>query len=139
MVNHAAVTATARRAAGIALGPAKVITAEQSTAGDDVTYFNHEAPGCYFLVGSPSPDRGLSRPHQHHEFGFGEGAPPRGQRPRPRRAAPTEPSVGSGQTSQLQVMFWKPECAGDIPHGPHVGPLASCATRISGPPDTFVT
>ena len=53
-----------------------VITADQSTTGDDVAYFHLKAPGCYILVGSGNPARGLDKPHHHPQFDFDEGALP---------------------------------------------------------------
>ena len=76
VVNDEAVTALMREVAQGAIGPENVLTAEQSTTGDDVAYFNQEAPGCYFLVGSGNPEKGLDRPHHHPKFDFDEGALP---------------------------------------------------------------
>ena len=76
VVNDEGVTAVARRAAQRVLGEGKVVTAAQATTGDDVAYFNQQAPGCYFLVGSGNAQKGYTRPHHHQEFDFDEDALP---------------------------------------------------------------
>ena len=76
VVNDERMAELVRRAAQAVLGIENVLTAEQSTTGDDAAYFNQEAPGCYFLVGSGNPEKGLDRPHHHAHFDFDEAALP---------------------------------------------------------------
>lgn len=76
VVNDERMTMLAREAAEEALGRERVVTVEQTTTGDDVAYFNQVAPGCYFLIGSGNPQKGLDRPHHHREFDFDEEALP---------------------------------------------------------------
>ena len=76
IVNDEAVTATMRQVAEEAIGPQNVVTAEQTTTGDDVAYFHQQAPGCYFLVGAGNPEKGLDKPHHHPRFDFDEDALP---------------------------------------------------------------
>ncbi|MBI2855932.1 MAG: amidohydrolase [Chloroflexi bacterium] len=45
-----------------------------STVADDIALFLMEAPGCYFLVGSSNPGKGLDSPHHSPSFDFDEDA-----------------------------------------------------------------
>lgn len=76
VVNDASVTEAIRHVAEQSLGTDQVVTAEMTTTGDDVAYFNEAAPGCYFMVGSGNPKRGLDKPHHHRQFDFDEAALP---------------------------------------------------------------
>jgi len=44
---------------------------------EDMAYFLEEIPGCYFMVGSGNPDRGIIYGHHHPKFDFDEEAIPR--------------------------------------------------------------
>ncbi len=46
----------------------------QTMAGEDVSYFLREVPGCYFFLGSANPQQGLDYPHHHPRFNFDESA-----------------------------------------------------------------
>ena len=46
----------------------------QTTAGEDMSFFLQEVPGCYFFLGSANPDKGLAYPHHHPRFDFDETA-----------------------------------------------------------------
>ncbi len=76
VVNNADMTELVRKVALGIVGPDKVVVAEQSAMGDDQAYFQAEVPGCYILVGSGNPERGLDRPHHHPGFDFDEAALP---------------------------------------------------------------
>ncbi len=70
VVNDAAMCALVRTAASPIVGPEQVIEPERTMGGDDVALLLNRAPGCYFLVGSSDPDRGLDAPHHHPRFDF---------------------------------------------------------------------
>jgi len=44
---------------------------------EDMAYFLEEIPGCYFMVGSANPGRGIVYGHHHPKFDFDEAAIPR--------------------------------------------------------------
>lgn len=44
----------------------------QTMAGEDMSFFLQEIPGCYFFLGSANPDKGLDFPHHHPRFDFDE-------------------------------------------------------------------
>ena len=56
------------------VGEANLPSIELTTAGDDVSLFLREAPGCYFVVGSSNPAAGLDAPHHNSAFDFDEDA-----------------------------------------------------------------
>ena len=67
------VRATARR-----LFPGVVLDeAERSMVSEDMAYFLQAVPGCFALVGSADPARGLGAPHHNPQFDFDEAALPR--------------------------------------------------------------
>jgi amidohydrolase len=74
VVNDPRVTELVRRAAARELGPEAVVEVPGTTGGDDMADFLARRPGCYFLVGSGNPARGLDRPHHSPEFDFDETA-----------------------------------------------------------------
>jgi amidohydrolase len=45
---------------------------------EDAAYFTRDVPGCYFLLGSAHPERGLDAPHHNPRFDFDEDALPIG-------------------------------------------------------------
>lgn len=74
VVSDAAMCALVRAAAAPVVGPDQVIEPERTMGGDDVALLLNRAPGCYFLVGSSDPARGLDAPHHHPRFDFAEEA-----------------------------------------------------------------
>jgi amidohydrolase len=74
VVNDPRVTELVRRAAARELGPEAVVEVPGTTGGDDMADFLARRPGCYFLVGSGNPARGLDRPHHSPAFDFDETA-----------------------------------------------------------------
>jgi amidohydrolase len=59
--------------------PDLVIDSEFHTmVSEDMAYFLEEIPGCYFMVGSANPERGIVYGHHHPKFDFDEAAIPRG-------------------------------------------------------------
>ncbi|HZS90825.1 MAG TPA: amidohydrolase [Chloroflexota bacterium] len=74
VVNDAAMCDLVRRVAAPVVGQDQVIEAEPTMGGDDVALFLQRVPGCYFLVGSSDPSRGLDAAHHHPRFDFAEEA-----------------------------------------------------------------
>ncbi len=54
--------------------PLGVVPECQTMGGEDMSFFLHQVPGCYFFVGSANPDRSLAYPHHHPRFDFDETA-----------------------------------------------------------------
>ena len=78
VVNDPSITETIRSVAERIFGPERVTTADQAMFGDDISYFFNEVPGCYIMVGSSDPKRGLDKSHHHPQFDFDEAALPIG-------------------------------------------------------------
>jgi len=74
VVNDAAMCDIVRRVAAPVVGPTNVIEPDPTMGGDDVALLLQRAPGCYFLVGSADPSRGLDAPHHHPRFDIAEEA-----------------------------------------------------------------
>ncbi len=74
VVNSPALCALVRAAAAPVVGPGNVTEPDPTMGGDDVALFLEKAPGCYFLVGSSDPARGLDAAHHHPRFNFAEEA-----------------------------------------------------------------
>lgn len=69
--------AVARLVADVAapiVGEDNVLTIPPPQAGDDVTFFLREAPGCYFLVGCANAERGITASHHNPGFDIDEDA-----------------------------------------------------------------
>jgi len=76
-VNEPGCTELARAVAGGVLGAAAVRTegaAVRAAIGEDFAYFLEAVPGCFLLVGSRNPERGLVHPHHSPRFDFDEDA-----------------------------------------------------------------
>ncbi|TAK33592.1 MAG: amidohydrolase [Chloroflexota bacterium] len=74
VVNDADVCEIIRQAAIATIGPENVGDMHPSTGADDMSYFLQHVPGCYFVVGSANPERGLGKPHHHPQFDIDESA-----------------------------------------------------------------
>lgn len=77
-VNDAAMSELVRRAARRVVGPEKVVHAEPSLGGEDMSFFLQAVPGCYFFIGSANPAAGKAAPHHHPGFDIDEDALPIG-------------------------------------------------------------
>lgn len=72
VVNEAAATALALKAAQTVCGPAVRTNYPRSTAGDDFAFFGQEVPGCYVWLGNgPAVDGAL---HHNTSYDFNDGA-----------------------------------------------------------------
>ena len=72
LANAPEMSSLVRSAAEKAIGPDRVVTADATMGAEDMAYFLREVPGCYFLIGSANPDKGLDKPHHHPQFDIDE-------------------------------------------------------------------
>ncbi|MFC6616372.1 amidohydrolase [Deinococcus radiophilus] len=56
------------------VGPERVQTPERWAAGEDFSAYLQKAPGCYFAIGSGSPETDSEWPHHHPRFTLDESA-----------------------------------------------------------------
>lgn len=71
-VNDEAMTELAREAAIAAVGEENVIPKDPAMGAEDMSYFQLEAPGSYFFVGSKNEEKGLVWGHHHPKFDIDE-------------------------------------------------------------------
>ena len=71
-VNDEAMTELAREAAIAAVGEENVIAKDPAMGAEDMSYFQLEAPGSYFFVGSKNEEKGLVWGHHHPKFDIDE-------------------------------------------------------------------
>ena len=76
VVNDASLTLLVREAASRTVGEQRIVADQRSMTGDDVAFFQNQAPGCYILVGSGNAAKGFDKPHHHPQFDFDEAALP---------------------------------------------------------------
>jgi len=76
--NAPEMTALIHAAATKAIGAERVVHADATMGAEDMAYFLREVPGCYFLIGSANPSKGLDKPHHHPQFDIDEDALPVG-------------------------------------------------------------
>ncbi|NCJ07945.1 amidohydrolase [Synechococcales cyanobacterium C] len=75
VVNDAAIADLVRSVAeSVVETPARVVPECRAMAGEDISFFLQEVPGCYFFLGSANPDLNLDYPHHHPRFDFDETA-----------------------------------------------------------------
>ncbi|MBI2872063.1 MAG: amidohydrolase [Chloroflexi bacterium] len=58
------------------VGKSRVVEPERTMVADDVARFLQETPGCYFVVGSANPAKGIGGPHHSPSFDLDEEALP---------------------------------------------------------------
>ncbi len=73
-VNDPEMAELVRAAAAEVVGPDRVIEPPQTMGAEDMSYFLEKVPGCYYIVGSRNPDKGLVWGHHHPRFDFDEDA-----------------------------------------------------------------
>ncbi len=56
---------------------ASIITKFQTMGSEDMSFMMDDFPGCYFLIGSSNPQKGLDAKHHHPKFDFDEATLPR--------------------------------------------------------------
>jgi amidohydrolase len=77
VVNDASVTQRVQEAAH-RLWPDQPVDREyQTMVSEDMAYMMQQVPGCYCLLGSANPAKGLDAPHHHPRFDIDEDALPR--------------------------------------------------------------
>lgn len=75
VINDAKIADLVRRVAeSVVETPAGVVPECQTMGGEDMSFFLQAVPGCYFFLGSASPDKNLAYPHHHPRFDFDETA-----------------------------------------------------------------
>lgn len=72
VVNQPDITALVRQEAHSLLPGAEVSAHYQSMVSEDMAFFMNEIPGCFVLVGSANPEKGLAAPHHHPKFDIDE-------------------------------------------------------------------
>jgi amidohydrolase len=72
VVNDAAMTELVRAAAIEAVGEDNVEEAKPGMGAEDFSYFALERPGCFFNVGTGSPEKDSEWPHHHPRFDLDE-------------------------------------------------------------------
>ncbi len=78
LVNDPEVTAVVSQAIAPYVEPNNVLPDLRTMGAEDMAIFLDEVPGCYFMVGSANPKRGLTFLHHHPRFDFDEAALPLG-------------------------------------------------------------
>ena len=54
------------------IGFDKILVADKTMGGEDMSYFLEKVPGALFFVGSGNPDKGIIYPHHHPKFNIDE-------------------------------------------------------------------
>ncbi len=78
VLNDAAFTTLVQEVAVQTFGAERVVGIAPSMAGEDFAYYQEQAAGCFFSVGSGNPDLGITYPHHHPRFDIDEDALPNG-------------------------------------------------------------
>ncbi len=78
LVNNPEVTAIVSQAIAPYVEPSAMLPDQRTMGAEDMAIFLQHVPGCFFLVGSANPGRGLDHPHHHPRFDFDEAALPLG-------------------------------------------------------------
>ncbi len=76
VVNDPELAARVRRVARRVLPGVLVEETERSMVSEDMAFFLRAVPGCFVLIGSANPSRGLDAPHHNPQFDFDEAALP---------------------------------------------------------------
>lgn len=77
-VNDAAMTKLVSDAATEVVGRQNVVAQEITMGAEDMSYVLDRVPGCYWLLGSANPKKGLDYPHHSARFDFDESSLPIG-------------------------------------------------------------
>jgi metal-dependent amidase/aminoacylase/carboxypeptidase family protein len=77
VINDAGVTQRVQAVAARLLPDSQVDTTERTMVSEDMSEMMQDIPGCYFLIGSANPGKGLDYAHHHPHFDFDEDALPR--------------------------------------------------------------
>jgi amidohydrolase len=74
VVNNEAAVRWVAKVAQSLLPNAQIDTSYRTMVSEDMAFFLEQVPGCYFMVGSANPERGLVYGHHHPKFDFDEEA-----------------------------------------------------------------
>jgi amidohydrolase len=77
VINEAGITQRVQEAARLLWPDQPVDSSYQTMVSEDMAYMMQQVPGCYFLIGSANPAKGLDAPHHHPRFDIDEDALPR--------------------------------------------------------------
>ncbi len=77
-VNDPKVTELVREAAADVVGADNVVAQDITMGAEDMSYVLERVPGCYWLLGSANPKKGLDYPHHSARFDFDESSLPIG-------------------------------------------------------------
>ncbi|HEY3365003.1 MAG TPA: amidohydrolase [Symbiobacteriaceae bacterium] len=77
-VNHPAITAVMRQAAGAVLGDPAVFVVPKQMGGEDFAYYGLKVPAAFLFVGCQNPAVGAEWEHHHPRFTVDEAALPQG-------------------------------------------------------------
>jgi len=70
--NNPEIAAVMRRVAGELFPAAEIDPGYRTMASEDMAYMMQDIPGCYCLIGSANPEKGLDAKHHQPEFNFDE-------------------------------------------------------------------
>jgi amidohydrolase len=76
VVNDRAVTQRVLEASSETFKNVKIDLQARTMVSEDMAFVMEKVPGCYFLVGSANPDKGLNYAHHHPKFDFDENVLP---------------------------------------------------------------
>ncbi len=74
LVNDPEVTAVVQKAIAPYADPGHVDSSIRTMGAEDMAIFLEHIPGCFVMIGSADPTRGLEYPHHHPNFDFDEAA-----------------------------------------------------------------
>ena len=77
VVNDPRVTEQVQAVARALLPDSRLDADNRSMVSEDMAFILQEIPGCYILLGSANPHKGLDAAHHHPRFDFDEDALPR--------------------------------------------------------------
>lgn len=77
-INDEVITELVRQVASSSVGQRNVVLPEQTTGGEDMSFFLERVPGCYFFLGSANSKKGLNKPHHNSKFDLDEACLPVG-------------------------------------------------------------
>jgi amidohydrolase len=76
LINSAQFASQVRQAAASVLPEHQVETGFRTMGSEDMAFMMQEVPGCFFLIGSANPGKGLDAAHHHPRFDIDEEALP---------------------------------------------------------------
>ena len=77
VINDPDVTKRFQASAAHVLPHEQLDTGFRTMGSEDFAYFSQQVPGCYIMIGSANPEKGLDAPHHHPRFDIDEGVLPK--------------------------------------------------------------